>query len=76
MFYFLPILGGQKPAVSDSIEEWLPGRGMVCSRQPQSFRVLIRMEHGMDGHRMDDGMDDKTRKFRGGFISHPTFFNV
>jgi hypothetical protein len=67
MFYFLPILGGQKLAVSDSVEGWLPGRGMVCSRQPRSFRVSIRMDHRMDGQRRDD----ETRGFRGGFISHP-----
>jgi len=71
LVYFLPILGGQKPAVLDSVEGWLPGRGMVCSRQPGSFRVLIRMDHRMDGQRRDDGTDDETRGFRGGFISHP-----
>jgi hypothetical protein len=38
LVYFLPILGGQKAAVSDSVEGWLPGRGMVCSRQPRSFQ--------------------------------------
>jgi len=57
--------------VSDSVEGWLPGRGMVCSRQPRSFRVSIRMDHRTDGQRMDDGTDDGTRRFRGGFISHP-----
>jgi len=36
--YFLPILGGQKAALSDSVEGWLPGRGMVCSWQPRSFQ--------------------------------------
>jgi hypothetical protein len=41
--YFLPILSGQKAGVSDSVERWLPGRGMVCSRQPQSFQ-------GVDSH--------------------------
>ncbi len=86
LVYFLPILGGRRPliyvlfpsilggqklAVSNSVEGWLPGRGMVCNRQPQSFRVSIRMDHRMDGQRRDDGTDDGTRGFRGGFISHP-----
>jgi hypothetical protein len=29
------------------------------------------MDHRMDGQRRDDGTDDGTRGFRGGFISHP-----
>jgi hypothetical protein len=45
--YFLPILSGQKVAVLDSVEGWLPGRGMVWSRQPQSFQ-------GVDLHGQPD----------------------
>jgi len=48
LVYFIPILGGQKAAVSDSVEGWLPRKGMVCSRQPQSFQ-------GVDPHGRPDG---------------------
>jgi hypothetical protein len=34
-------------------------------------RVSIRMDDRTDGQRMDDGTDDETHGFRGGFISHP-----
>ncbi len=34
-------------------------------------RVSIRMDDRTDGQRMDDGTDDGTHGFRGGFISHP-----
>jgi len=68
LVYFLPILGGQKAAVSDSLEGWLPGRGMVCSRQPRSFRGVAWTTGRMD--RGTTGTDDETSGFRGGFISH------
>jgi len=48
LVYFLPILGGQKAAVSDSVEGWLPGRRMVCNWQPRSFQ-------GVDSHGWPNG---------------------
>jgi hypothetical protein len=65
MFYFLPILGGQKPAVSDSAKGWCAGGNLEASR------VSIRMDDRTDGQRDDDGTDDTTHEFKGGFISHP-----
>jgi len=59
MFYFLPILGGQKAAMSDSAKGWCAAGNLGASR------VSIRMDD-----RTDDGMDDGTHGFRGGFISH------
>jgi len=61
MFYFLPILGGQRAAVSDSAEGWCAVGNLGASR------VSVRMDDRMDGQRTDDG----THGFRGGFISHP-----
>jgi len=48
LVYFLPILGGQKATMSDSVEGWSSGRRMVCSWQPRSFQ-------GVDSHGRPDG---------------------
>jgi len=61
LVYFLPILGGQKAAVSDSAEGWCAADNLGASR------VSIRMDNRTDGQREDDG----THGFRGCFISHP-----
>jgi hypothetical protein len=53
LVYFLPILGGQKVAVSDSVEGWCAASNL------RSSRVSIRMDDRTDGQR-DDGMDDRT----------------
>jgi len=65
LVYFLPILGGQNSAVSYSAEAWCSAGNLGASR------VLIRMDDRTDGQRTDDGTDDRTHGFRGGFISHP-----
>jgi hypothetical protein len=44
LVYFLPILGGQKAAMSDLVEGWLP----VCSRQPWSFQGVHGVTLGLD----------------------------
>jgi len=61
MFYFLPILGGQKATMLDSVEGWCAAGNLKASR------VLICMDDWTDGQKMDDGMHG----FKGGFISHP-----
>jgi len=53
LVYFLPILGGQKAAVSDLVEGWCAAGNLGASR------VSIHMDDWMDGQR-DDGMDDQT----------------
>ncbi len=62
LVYFLPILGGQKAAVSDSAEGWCAAGNLGASR------VSIRMDDRTDEQRMDDKTDDGTHGFRGGFI--------
>jgi len=62
LVYFLPILGGQKVAVSDSAEGWCAAGNLRASK------VSIRMDDRTDGQRMDDGMDDGMHGFKGGFI--------
>jgi hypothetical protein len=64
LVYFLPILGRQKSAVSDSAEGWCAASNLGASR------VSICMDDRTDGQR-DDGTDDGTHGFRGGFISYP-----
>ncbi len=54
---FLPILGGQKATVSDSVEGWCAAGNLGASR------VSIRMDDRTDGQR-DDGTDSG-----GSFIS-------
>ncbi len=51
LVYFLPILGGQKVAVSDLVEGWCAAGNLEASR------VSIRMDDRTDGQ-TDDGMDD------------------
>jgi hypothetical protein len=46
LVYFLPILGGQKSAVSDSVEGWCAASNLGASR------VSIRMDDRTDGQRM------------------------
>ncbi len=43
LVYFLPILGGQKAAVSDSVEGWCAAGNLGASK------VSIRMDDWMDG---------------------------
>jgi hypothetical protein len=50
LVYFLPILSGQKAAVSDSVEGWCATSILGASR------VSIRMDDRTDGQR-DDGTD-------------------
>jgi hypothetical protein len=50
--------------VSDSAKGWCAAGNL------RAFRVSIRMDDRMDGQREDDGTDDRTHGFRGGFISH------
>ena len=47
LVYFLPILGGQKAAVSDSAEGWCAAGNLGASR------VSIRMDDRTDGQRDD-----------------------
>jgi hypothetical protein len=56
LVYFLPILGGQKAAVSDSVEGWCATDNLGASR------VLIRMDDWTDGQR-DDGTDSGKASF-------------
>ncbi len=51
--------------MSDSAEGWCAVGNLEASR------VSICMDDQTDGQRMDDGTDDGTHRFRGGFISHP-----
>jgi hypothetical protein len=53
---FLPILGGQKAAVSDSVEGWCAAGNLGASR------VSICMDDRTD-ERTDDGTDDGTDSF-------------
>jgi hypothetical protein len=62
LVYFLPILGGQKVAVSELVEGWCAAGNLGACR------VSIRMDDRMDGQR-DDGMDGRRDRFRGSFIS-------
>jgi hypothetical protein len=62
LVYFLPILGGQKAAVSNSIEGWCATGNLGTSR------VSIRMDNRTDGQR-DNGMDGRRDRLRGSFIS-------
>jgi len=50
LVYFLPILGGQKVAVSELVEGWCAAGNLGACR------VSIRMDDQMDGQR-DDGTD-------------------
>jgi hypothetical protein len=47
LVYFLPILGGQKAAVSDSVEGWCVAGDLGASR------VSIHMDDRTDGQRDD-----------------------
>jgi len=47
LVYFLPILGGQKAAVSDLAEGWCAGGNLGACR------VSIRMDDRTDGQRDD-----------------------
>jgi hypothetical protein len=58
----LVYLGGQKAAVSHSIEGWSAAGNLGASG------VLIRMDDRTDGQR-DDGTDGRRDGFRGSFIS-------
>ncbi len=62
LVYFLPILGGQKATVSESVEGWCAAGNLGACR------VSIRMDDRMDGQR-DDGTDGRRDGFRGSFIS-------
>jgi hypothetical protein len=62
LVYFLPILGGQKSAVSDSVVGWCAAGNLGVSR------VSIRMDDRTDGQR-DDGTNGRRDGFRGSFIS-------
>jgi hypothetical protein len=68
LVYFLPILGGQKAAVSDSVEGWCAAGNLRASR------VSISMDDRTDGQ-TDDGMDDRTDSGKASFLI-PTSFNV
>jgi hypothetical protein len=59
---FLPIRGGQKIAVSDSVEGWCATGNLGASR------VSICMDDRTDGQR-DDETDGRRDEFRGCFIS-------
>jgi hypothetical protein len=62
LVYFLPILGGQKATVSDSVEGWCAAGNLGASR------VSIRMDDRTDGQR-DDGMDDWTTRCPDAFVT-------
>jgi len=62
LVYFLPILGGQKAAVSDSIEGWCAAGNLGASR------VSICMDDRTDGQR-NDGREDGTDSGEASF--HP-----
>jgi len=47
LVYFLPILGGQKAAMSDLVEGWCAADNLGASK------VSIRMDDRMDGQRDD-----------------------
>jgi hypothetical protein len=69
LVYFLPILGGQKAAVSDSIEGWCAAGNLEASR------VSIRMDDRTDGQR-DDGTDGPTGRIQGKLHFILTSFNI
>ncbi len=59
LVYFLPILGGQKAAVSDSVEGWCAAGNLGASK------VSISMDDRTDGQtddKMDDGRIDRTKE--------------
>jgi hypothetical protein len=58
---FLPLLGGQKAAVSDSVEGWCAAGNLGASR------VSIRMDDWTDGQR-DDGTDSEDASFHPHYI--------
>ncbi len=60
---FLPLLGGQKAAVSDSVEGWCAAGNLGASR------VSIRMDDRKDGQR-DDGTDSGEASFHPDVRSH------
>jgi hypothetical protein len=64
LVYFLPIIGGQKAAVSGLVEGWCAASNLGTSRCRFAW-TTGRMDKGRT--RMDDGTDG----YRGGFISHP-----
>ncbi len=66
LVYFLPILGGQKAAVSDLVEGWCAAGNLGPSR------VSIRMDDRTDGQR-DDGTDGQ---IQGKLHFIPTSFNI
>ncbi len=51
LVYFLPILGGQNAAMSDSVKGWCAAGNLEASK------VSIRKDDQTDGQ-MDDRMDD------------------
>ncbi len=82
LLYFLPILGGRRPLIYvlfPSHSWWAENcnvrlsKGMVCNSRFISFPLSfnIRANDRTDGQRTDDGTDDETHGFRGGFIFHP-----
>jgi len=73
LVYFLPILGGQKAAVSDSVEGWLPGRGMVCSRQPWSFQSVH--PHGRPDRWTEGRMTGRAGSGAASFVISTSFNN-
>ncbi len=66
LVYFLPILGGQKVAVSDLVEGWCAAGNLGSSR------VSICMDDRTDGQR-DDGMDDRTNSREVSFLILTSF---
>jgi hypothetical protein len=66
LVYFLPILGGQKAAVSDSVVSDSV-EGWCAVGNLGAFRVSIRMDDRTDGQR-DDGTDPGEVSF------HPDVF--
>ncbi len=56
LVYFLPILGGQKAAMSDSVKGWCAADNLGASR------VSIRMDDRTDGQ-TDDGTNSMEASF-------------
>ncbi len=72
MFYFLPILGGQKTAVLDLAEGWCAAPGLFPSHYPLiSAWTTGRMDRG----RMTGQMTERTGSGAASFVI-PTSFNV
>jgi len=73
MFYFLPILGGQKTAVSDSTEGWRAAPGLFPSHYP--FIYVLFPSHSWWAKncsvRLSRGMVCSSW-----FISFPSSFNI